>query len=140
MSELLVNDGGEGCTVLVPTNKAVMALAKKPHQGPAVAGGAIQVADEERDAESRTNVERWVASHIIPRSPIDLLGETEYETLLPGKSLRFVRAALGKGHGHEHEHDEWTRVLLNGDIRILSMKQASNGVLYLIDGTISPSV
>ncbi|ETW86744.1 hypothetical protein HETIRDRAFT_40718 [Heterobasidion irregulare TC 32-1] len=117
-------------TILVPTNKAVMALAKKPHQDPSPVEHGIEISEQEFDSRSKKNVEKWVSLHIIPESPISLLGHT-YPTLIEGKYVTFTEVDDGA------TAPEWARVLLNGDVRILEMKEASNGVLYLIDGTVS---
>lgn len=79
-------------TLLVPTNKAVMALTRKPygrmflsclyksltwrmsydlydnsrHRGPASDESETGMSEEQYDQQSRRNVERWVAAHIIP--------------------------------------------------------------------------
>ena len=114
-------------------------------------------------------MEEWVTAHIIPvrpaiaeierlphnlrsisqQSPISLSSRS-YPTLLLGKSISFTPV------GSDTETPEWNRVLLDDKIRIIGMKevcdislflslmlnnlvQASNGVLYIIDGTISVS-
>ncbi|KAG7445715.1 uncharacterized protein BT62DRAFT_969437 [Guyanagaster necrorhizus] len=111
-------------TVLVPTNKAVMALAKKPHQGPVPIDDGIVITDEQFDKESKSNVKRWVSAHIIPKYPLDLHTSATYKTLLDGKSVEFEV----KGDG---------QIVINGDIHVKDIKEAGNGVIYLIDGTIS---
>lgn len=188
--------GGQMLTLLVPTNKAVMALARKPwvnsylgysygcysvftaisnrHQGPAPLEPEIEISEQEIDSLRKKNVERWVSAHIIPvhfsplflplstyidfwnwqRSPIPLVSRT-YDTLLSGKSVTFQSV-----EGGDESKPEWTRVLVEGESSIVGMKevcvfmtffqlwnltiwvhcaltlQASNGVLYLVDGTV----
>lgn len=77
-------------TLLVPTNKAVMALTRKPyassvfiriatlsltllmyhrHQGPESIEPETEMSEQQYDKQSRRNVERWVAAHVIPVSP-----------------------------------------------------------------------
>ncbi|KAI9512620.1 hypothetical protein F5148DRAFT_1161603 [Russula earlei] len=113
-------------TVLVPTNKAVMALARKPHQVP---GDTIELSEQEMEERSGKNVERWVSLHIIPESQISLPSRT-YPTLVEGRTITFKETKKGS------TALEWQRVLVNGDIPILNKKEAINGVLYVIDGTI----
>ncbi|KAE9392709.1 hypothetical protein BT96DRAFT_830276 [Gymnopus androsaceus JB14] len=62
---------GQGLTLLVPTNKAVMALERKPHQGPPPSDTVIS--EEEFDKSSKDNVQRWVEAHVIPVSSISLV-------------------------------------------------------------------
>ncbi|KAJ3782389.1 hypothetical protein GGU10DRAFT_363994 [Lentinula aff. detonsa] len=124
-----------GLSLLVPTNKAVMALARKPHQGPSPKDNDedITISEEEFYKKSKDNVQRWVEAHIIPTSPLTYPAPTTtYDTLLHGKSV-----SLTSSSGDEQGNEDWQRVTIDDGIRILSMKQASNGVLYLIDGTIS---
>ncbi|EIM92422.1 uncharacterized protein STEHIDRAFT_117441 [Stereum hirsutum FP-91666 SS1] len=125
----LFQDKDAGTTLLVPTNKAVMALARKPHQGPAPLEDKIEISEQEFDTRSKENVQRWVSLHIIPQSPIPLISHT-YPTLVDGKNVTFAEI------DGEASSPEWSRVLVNGESRIIQEKQAVNGVFYLIDGTI----
>ena len=84
--------GNGGLTLLVPANKAVMILTRKPcvcdklitlkpdgflktsshsrHQSPPWEDGQdIEVPEEEYDCQSKENVQRWVEAHIIPVCP-----------------------------------------------------------------------
>ncbi|KAJ7491221.1 hypothetical protein FB451DRAFT_1023538 [Mycena latifolia] len=117
-------------TLLVPTNKAVMALSRKPHQGPAPVDTGVVITDQEFDARSKENVERWVSAHIIPQSPITF--DQTYPTLLDGKSITFTLSKKGNA-----DAPEWSRVVIGGDVHIIGQREASNGVLFLIDGTVS---
>ncbi|KAF9022357.1 hypothetical protein BDZ89DRAFT_956657 [Hymenopellis radicata] len=112
-------------TVLVPTNKAVMALARKPHQGKPEEDH-IEISEQEFDSRSRKNVERWIGSHIIQQYPLDLSTSATYDTLIEGKSVHF-----------ESQGEDWTQLLIDDGIRIKQVKEASNGVIYVLDGTIS---
>jgi len=116
-------------TLVAPTNKAVMALARKPHQGPASApvDTGVIITDEEFDAKSKDNVERWVSAHIIPQSPITF--DRTYPTLLDGKSITFTQS--------QGNDNDWSHVIIGEDVHIVGKREASNGVLFLIDGTIS---
>ncbi|TFK56822.1 hypothetical protein OE88DRAFT_1640661 [Heliocybe sulcata] len=128
LSELF-NEESARVTLLVPTNKAVMALARKPHQGPAPLEDGRVISEQEYDALSKENVQRWISAHIIPESPIDLESRS-YDTLLPGKSVEFQRI---EGHS---DRPDWARIVVDGEIHILRETEAINGVLYLIDGTV----
>jgi len=125
----LLDDPAENITILAPTNKAVIALPRKPHQGPS--DGNLEkmphILQADYDALSRGNVENWVGAHIIPMS-ISLTNEEEsYETMLAGTSMKFsVR---------HPSRDGWSQYVMNGDIEFVGRQEASNGVLYLIDGT-----
>ncbi|KZT08768.1 uncharacterized protein LAESUDRAFT_757480 [Laetiporus sulphureus 93-53] len=129
----LFADESARLTLLVPTNKAVMALARKPHQGPAPVKEGVILPEAEFDALSKRNVERWVSAHIIPESPILLTPPHTYDTMLPGTNVSFSAADPDKGN---QDAPEWTRVRLNGDIRLIGMREAQNGILYMIDGTV----
>ncbi|KAG1902672.1 uncharacterized protein F5891DRAFT_1022841 [Suillus fuscotomentosus] len=121
-------------TMLVPTNKAVMALAHKPHQGPEPVEPRIGISEQELDESSKRNVERWVSAHIIP-SRISLSDiPVSYETLQDGKLVTFNPVSNTRP-----DSPEWMRVTLEDGVRIIGMKEAQNGVLYLIDGTVVPN-
>ncbi|EAU92483.1 hypothetical protein CC1G_00702 [Coprinopsis cinerea okayama7 len=114
-------------TLFVPTNKAVMNLARKPHQGSKLADENISISEQEYDQISKANVERWVSAHIVPGAPIPLTGSQQ--TLLTSKSITFKPIAKAK-------NPDWTQVTLEDGIHIISKKEASNGDLYMIDGAI----
>lgn len=128
LSRLFV-DADAKLTLLVPTNKAVMALAKKPHQAPVPVDDTIELSEQEFEERSNKNVERWVSLHIIPESHISLPSRT-YPTLVEGKTVTFEEIS------EDPAVPEWKRVSVNGNIQIVSRKEATNGVLYVIDGTI----
>ncbi|KAG0706698.1 hypothetical protein DFH29DRAFT_900994 [Suillus ampliporus] len=121
-------------TVLVPTNKAVMALARKPHQGPEPVEPQPEISEQELDERSRRNVERWVSAHIIPIRISLSDTPASYETLQDGKLVTFTSIPDSKP-----DSPEWMRVTLEDGVRIVGMKEAQNGVLYLIDGTVVPN-
>lgn len=120
--------------MLVPTNKAVMALAQKPHQGPESVEPHIGVSEQELDESSKRNVERWVSAHIIPARISLSDTPVSYETLQDGKLVTFNPVLDAKP-----DSPEWMRVTLEDGVRIIGMKEAQNGVLYLIDGTVVPN-
>ncbi|KIK81210.1 hypothetical protein PAXRUDRAFT_199226 [Paxillus rubicundulus Ve08.2h10] len=127
-------EGGQQLTLLVPTNKAVMALGRKPHQGPAPVESGIEITEQQYDEQSQRNVVRWVAAHIIP-SRVSLSDvPVTYNTMLDGKSVTFAPAS---GAGKDSAH--WSRVTLENGVRILGMKEGANGVIYIIDGTVHPN-
>jgi len=125
----LFADADSSVTLLVPTNKAVMALARKPHQEPTPIDDTIKLSEQELEERSSKNVERWVSQHIIPKSHISLPSRA-YPTLAEGKTVSFEEISK------DQTIPEWKRVSVNGNIQIVSKKEASNGVLYVIDGTI----
>ncbi|KAH0837760.1 hypothetical protein J3R83DRAFT_5938 [Lanmaoa asiatica] len=126
-------------TLLVPTNKAVMALSRKPGningkcrmicmtiidiRGPVSVESEIDMSEQQFDEQSRHNVERWVAAHIIP------MPQVTYNTLLDGKSVTFTPVSGGKNS------PDWSRVTLEDGVHIIEMKEGENGVIYMIDGT-----
>ncbi|KAF8131455.1 hypothetical protein EV363DRAFT_1330121, partial [Boletus edulis] len=119
-------------TLLVPTNKAVMALSRKPHQGPAPDEPEVEMSEQQYDERSKRNVEHWVAAHIIPcRISLSDVPVT-YNTLLDGKSVTFTPVSGGENL------PDWSRVTLEGSVHIVEMKEGENGVIYMIDGTINP--
>ncbi|KAJ7460942.1 hypothetical protein B0H11DRAFT_158171 [Mycena galericulata] len=132
LSNMFSDSDAAPITLLAPTNKAVMALARKPHQGPASApvDTGIIVTDEELDAQSKENVEHWVSAHIIPQSPITF--DDSYPTLLEGKTITFTLSKKADANA-----PDWSRAVFEGNIHIIGKREASNGVLYLIDGTVS---
>ncbi|KAJ7184365.1 hypothetical protein C8R46DRAFT_1063849 [Mycena filopes] len=103
----------------------------RSHQGPAPVDGDIVITEEEFDSRSKENVERWVSAHIIPQSPISF--DQTYPTLLEGKSISFTQS-LRTGDANA---PDWSKVVLGANIHIIGMREASNGILYLIDGAIS---
>ncbi|KAF8435779.1 hypothetical protein L210DRAFT_3408718 [Boletus edulis BED1] len=120
-------------TLLVPTNKAVMALSRKPHQGPAPDEPEVEMSEQQYDERSKRNVEHWVAAHIIPcRISLSDVPVT-YNTLLDGKSVTFTPVSGGENL------PDWSRVTLEGSVHIVEMKEGENGVIYMIDGTINPN-
>lgn len=120
-------------TLLVPTNRAVMALSRKPHQGPPSAVPVIEMSEQQFDEQSKRNVHRWVSAHIIP-SHISLSNApVTYDTILEGKSVTFIPTSETA-----QDSPDWARVVLEDGSRIISMKEGMNGVLYLVDGTIDP--
>jgi len=124
-----LSDKSSMITVLVPNNKAVMKLAKKPHQDRVRMHEDVVLTEEEMYTRSQKNVERWIAAHMIPTYPIDFNSQS-YPTLLDGS---FVRFDVVKG---DPNIPEWSNVLVNKDMRIVGSKEASNGVYYLIDGVV----
>ncbi|KAG1793789.1 uncharacterized protein BJ212DRAFT_1571977, partial [Suillus subaureus] len=114
-------------TMLVPTNKAVMALARKPHQGPESIEPHIGISEQELDESSRRNVERWVSAHIIP-SRISLSdAPVSYETLQDGKLVTFNPVSDTKT-----DSPEWMRVTLEDGVRIIGMKEVSSVIFYAL--------
>jgi len=120
-------------TLLVPSNKAVIALGWKPERrGVPTTGGKIEISEQSLNA----NVERWVSGHVLPIRDLDLKTTEPQDTLLDGKPIRLER----RGFTEFEDDEEWKAYgIVQGDEFIpLKLKiQASNGVVYLIDQTIS---
>jgi hypothetical protein len=123
-------DTESNSTLLVPTNKAVMALARKPHQGPApgqLEDGMV-ITEQEFEAQSKRNVANWIGAHIIPvcsiysdldvshplleDSPVILSGV--YSTLLADKPVTFESKT---------SESEWSNVKVNGNANIVARKE-----------------
>ena len=83
-----IGDDGKGITLLVPNNRAVMALAHKPwacyhslyrtdgitnklnrHEDMRIKEQDVRITQEQFEDISRENIERWVQAHIIPVCP-----------------------------------------------------------------------
>lgn len=80
--------------------------------------------------------------------PIKLLPTSQFETLLEG-----VVVSIDEAPGDTKDKPQWAQIVLNGDVSVISRHEvsmilcslshrlilisfkASNGVLYLIDGT-----
>ncbi|KAK1220362.1 hypothetical protein PQX77_016853 [Marasmius sp. AFHP31] len=126
----LLNDESAGLTLLAPTNKAVMALARKPHESTETRDETV-ISEEEFDKMAKRNVERWVSAHIIAE-PLEKLEMRSYDTLLEGRSVTFSDSEDTKS-----ESVPWQKVVVEDGIRFKDMKKAANGVIYVIDGTIT---
>jgi len=212
--------GGGGTTLFVPTNKAVQALSRKPHEDPK--SEAVGISDAEHEAISKSNVQRWVGAHIVPSPDVNFTSTTPYATLTPGTTIAFQAITQTRPAGEPHigtdaansasakgappnvdtdashlggikgrtaatrqcrsrpdadaahmaavkgpagrvdtdaahfgsikgpgapdrapqpdadavQEPVWKRYELNDGVNIIAEKQASNGVLYLIDGTV----
>ncbi|KZO94100.1 hypothetical protein CALVIDRAFT_485014 [Calocera viscosa TUFC12733] len=114
--------GTSKSTLFVPVNKAIMALHRKPHQGPE--GDRVEITDD----KAKDNVERWVSAHIVPIAPIDLSSQHPYPTLLDGHHVSFTRESEGGA--------EWEQYVVNENIRIVNRAHASNGDIYFVDGVL----
>ncbi|OWZ45404.1 hypothetical protein C356_03121 [Cryptococcus neoformans c45] len=91
-------------TVLVPIDKAILALEKKPHQSPG---------ETPEDAAFK-----FISAHIIDGTP----REGTLPTLLPNFSVEFVKDGSAKGG--------WR--IRPGDVEVLAEKDGVNGrVMYL---------
>ncbi|OXH33126.1 hypothetical protein J008_03101 [Cryptococcus neoformans] len=93
-------------TVLVPIDKAILALEKKPHQSPG---------ETPDDAAFK-----FISAHIIDGTP----REGTLPTLLPNFSVEFVKDGSAKGG--------WR--IRPGDVEVLAEKDGVNGrVMYLAE-------
>ncbi|PPQ66348.1 hypothetical protein CVT24_007185 [Panaeolus cyanescens] len=128
ISSMLSDKDGK-VTVFVPTNKAVINMARKPHEEPDN-GIEIEMTQEQADRRAKRNVERWVSAHFVPEYPLAFNSES-HRTLYQSKKLTFK--PISKSNDQD---PTWESVTINDGIRILSKKEALNGDLYFIDGTI----
>ncbi|PAV22872.1 fas1 domain-containing [Pyrrhoderma noxium] len=131
IGELLEKEGAE-ITILAPTNKAVMALARKPHQGPTPIDDGIVITEKEFDIRSRENVERWITAHIVPDRLGQFTPSRTYETLLDGVTF----TVQSKNDESSKGALDWLDAILNGNISIVNKVEAKNGILYLLDGAL----
>ncbi|CCO33605.1 FAS1 domain-containing protein AFUA_8G05360 OS=Neosartorya fumigata (strain ATCC MYA-4609 / Af293 / CBS 101355 / FGSC A1100) GN=AFUA_8G05360 PE=3 SV=1 [Rhizoctonia solani AG-1 IB] len=127
VDRLTDTSGNMMSTVFVPRNKAVITLPRKPHLGPV--GDEVEImTGRQYDERSRKNIARWIGAHVIPSHPIELVGS--HSTMHPGKSIRF--------ECQDGEERTWEHCTLESGVKIVQRVEASNGVLYIIDGTIKP--
>ncbi|WVF69888.1 hypothetical protein IAT40_004671 [Kwoniella sp. CBS 6097] len=99
-------------TILVPTDKAIMALGRKPHQHPGLSyKGAF--------SSSQSNTDRFLAAHMIDGAK----GlEGKLSTLLDDFGIEMVKDKIAKGG--------WR--IQPGDIEVMGIKETSNGrIVYL---------
>ncbi|CAE6411946.1 unnamed protein product [Rhizoctonia solani] len=127
VDRLTDTSGNVMTTVFVPRNKAVITLPRKPHLG--AAGDEVEIlTGRQYDERSRKNIARWISAHVVPSHPIELVGS--HSTILPGKSIHF--------ECKDESEKTWEHCTLESGVKIVQRVEASNGVLYIIDGTIKP--
>ncbi|CUA67093.1 hypothetical protein RSOLAG22IIIB_07180 [Rhizoctonia solani] len=114
-------------TVFVPKNAAVITLPRKPHLG-SVEDQIEILSGREYDERSRRNIAKWISAHVVPNHPIELSGS--HPTMLHGKSIHFECKDEGE--------KTWEHCTLEHGVKITQRVEASNGVLYIIDGTVKP--
>ncbi|KAK4058547.1 hypothetical protein OIO90_000709 [Microbotryomycetes sp. JL221] len=119
-------------TVLVPVNKALMALARKPHQGPptssrSTTNGKIEMSQEDEERSSAAYLERFVKRSIIK-------GEVSWETPDKVEQMTFETMDEGQSIRFERTNDGW---LANGVAILDRDDAASNGELLFIDGVLT---
>ncbi|KAH8929169.1 hypothetical protein BT69DRAFT_1292815 [Atractiella rhizophila] len=108
-------------TVIVPINHAIIALPRKPHQGPPSRSGTEDMPQIQKEEENKKYLEEWVKVHVIPGQVEDIEEKREYETL-QGRNIEVRK---------DGEH--W---IVQG-AKAVDTRTASNGKLILIDSTIS---
>ncbi|RSH83851.1 hypothetical protein EHS25_005466 [Saitozyma podzolica] len=102
-------------TLLVPVDSAVMKMARKPHQN---ADGSTP-----NDETVQKNVAQWLAAHIVP-SDVELPTSGPVKTLAEGVEVEIVQDGEG-----------W--LVKPGDIKVLGIKDASNGRILYLDGVLA---
>ncbi|GAA5958727.1 hypothetical protein JCM3765_006018 [Sporobolomyces pararoseus] len=120
----------ESTTILAPVNSAIIALERRPHQGPPEpAGGHVEgYAGSREDEQARADyLEKWIKRHLIS-GKVDLEVESkEYETLQGGDKVTFVRNQKDGQTGYR---------VMPGDVEVVEIEQASNGVIFYLQGTL----
>ncbi|KAF8339078.1 uncharacterized protein EI90DRAFT_3118167 [Cantharellus anzutake] len=132
--ESLLRDETKRVTVLAPTNKATLAMTRKPHQpapGDEHRNGETHVTEEQYELERQENVRRWVSAHIIPGHPFAFEESKNYPTLLEDFSIRFRLVQQSQST----QEGDWVVV---PDIQIIEKIEGRNGILYLVNGSILP--
>ncbi|GAA5828397.1 hypothetical protein JCM11251_006226 [Rhodosporidiobolus azoricus] len=127
VSQLFVDPSGQA-TILAPTDAAILALARKPHEGPATRSSG-EVSSNEEERQRAEWLERWVKAHVVLEQVELEAGEWEKReyTTMEGKTVRF--ASSGK--------DEAGRQLMPGDIEVVGEAQGSNGKVLYLQGTLT---
>ncbi|KAJ9103990.1 hypothetical protein QFC21_002453 [Naganishia friedmannii] len=109
-------------TLLVPVNQAIIALPHKPHQDTV---DNVEISD----VRAKSNVERFVKAHSLATTitwPID-----------ESSSGASYDSMLGDGHKVSFRLNGNGDVRVDpGDIKVLAMKDASNGRILYLDGII----
>lgn len=101
-------------TIFAPQDTAIMALARRPHQGP-VSGQIITEDDEKRNAEY---LQDWTRMHMVAGTDVELAEGQEYESLA-GDARKIGFKALDKADGEQ----DWEKVdVTPGDARIVAKK------------------
>ncbi|KAF8750540.1 Fasciclin domain [Rhizoctonia solani] len=113
-------------TVFVPRNKAVITLPRKPHLG--AAGDEVEILTGRHTTNARGRTLLAGLARTLSRHPIELVGS--HSTILPGKSIHF--------ECKDESEKTWEHCTLESGVKIVQRVEASNGVLYIIDGTIKP--
>ncbi|GAA5911149.1 hypothetical protein JCM6882_006588 [Rhodosporidiobolus microsporus] len=127
VSSLLVDPNG-AATLLAPTDSAILALARKPHEGPE-SRSSSEVSSNEEERQRAEWLERWVKAHVVLEQVELEEGEWEEReyTTMDGKTVRFApRGDDGEG-----------RQLLPGEIEVVGEAQGSNGKVLYLQGTLT---
>lgn len=128
----LLVDPSATSTLLIPLNSAIIALARKPHEGPVSVtiegverGGKYSSSREDEEARA-TYLERWIEAHVVS-GEVDLNGEgwegKEWETMAGGK-VSFEKSGANRGG----------RKLMPGGIEIVGVDEVSSSLLALLEG------
>ncbi|GAA5852676.1 hypothetical protein JCM8547_002586 [Rhodosporidiobolus lusitaniae] len=129
VSTILIDLHGS-TTLLAPVDAAIVALPRKPHEGPAVAESQSgEVSSNEEERQRAEYLEAWVKNHcVLERVELE---EGDWEardyTTMSGKKVKFA-AGGENGEG---------RVLLPGDVEVVGEEMASNGKILYLQGTIT---
>lgn len=94
----------EQTTLLVPLNSAIVALARKPHQGPpppvsAEAGEVSPFDTKEEEQAKAAYLEKWLEGHAVAGDNIDLDAEgweSKTWTTMSGGTISFEKSGEGR--------------------------------------------
>ncbi|GAA6014193.1 hypothetical protein JCM10207_006128 [Rhodosporidiobolus poonsookiae] len=124
VSTVLVDPSGSS-TVLAPVDSAILALARKPHEGPE-SFDEPDIRSNEEERRRAEYLEQWVKAHLVLEK-VDLEADgwdgKEYTTMA-GSTVRFATS------------DADGRKVLPGDVEVVGEEQASNGKVLYLRGTL----
>lgn len=119
-------------TLLVPIDKAIIALPRRPHQESNFDAFKTEgmSTEEAIDRARESTIQHFVHAHTIPLSiPFPPSVSESYPTLLDGHTVSFEKVEA-------HHNDEGGYRVNPGGARVLYTKEAVNGWIYFLDGTV----
>lgn len=113
-------------TLLVPIDKAIIALPRKPHQDPISQTPNIDPSTyTQSDNSINANVQRFVTAHIIAEEIIEPELGKSYDTLLGGHPVIFKR-----------DDNTGEMTVDPGNVKVLKSLPAANGRIFYLDGAL----
>lgn len=122
-------------TFFAPWNPTIIHLARKPHQGPSPPAPIDVVkSEEDQEKENFAYLDRWVSSHAVEDSisPKELRNGTVEGKKWKNMDGREIKIECGE---ELEGRQPWRGCKIEGN-NIIDDFEASNGYLYIIDGTI----